>query len=468
MPAGPAPRSRSPTQHPPARVGRLLGRGPGRPVDLHRRGRGGQQRLSRLPRGVLPGIQPPAGPGGASGITAPCRDPTHPHEQGADRRGGDSARGPTPSHLVLLHGAGRRVRPLRVLHPAPQGVPGSRGARPDPVRIMRLEEFDYRLPPDRVAQVPAARRDASRLLVLDRSAPGVEERPFASIGDCLAAGDLLVLNDTRVIPARLRCRKPTGGLVELLLVTREAGDPEGGAWSCMASTTRGLKPGSRLGIAPGFDAEFLGEAGGGLVRVRLHAEEGDVGRAIERHGSIPLPPYIRRDEADERDALDRERYQTVYARADGAIAAPTAGLHFTAELLEGLRARGIDTATLTLHVGPGTFQPVRALRVEEHRLLPEAFRLTEETAAAVAACRARGGRVVAVGTTVVRVLEEQARDDGGVEPGEGWCGTYIIPGHRFRAVDALLTNLHLPRTSLLILVAAFAGRERILAAYEEA
>ena len=333
---------------------------------------------------------------------------------------------------------------------------------------MRLEDFDYRLPPDRVAQVPAARRDSSRLLVLDRAVPELVETAFASIGRHLAQGDLLVLNDTRVIPARLRCRKITGGRVELLLVAREDSDPEGRTWSCLASTSRGLRPGSRLGIAPGFEAEFLGESGEGRIRVRLHAEGGDVGRAIERHGTIPLPPYIRRDEADARDAIDRERYQTVYARADGAIAAPTAGLHFTPELLEGLRARGIATAALTLHVGPGTFQPVRAALVEGHRLLPEAFRLPEETAVAIAACRARGGRVVAVGTTVVRVLEGRARDDGGVEPGEGWCGTYITPGYRFRAVDALLTNFHLPRTSLLILVSAFAGRERILAAYEDA
>ena len=333
---------------------------------------------------------------------------------------------------------------------------------------MRLEEFDYPLPPDRVAQEPAARRDASRLLVLDRKRPDVVETTFASIGEHLAAGDLLVLNDTRVIPARLLGRKVTGGLVELLLVAREAADPEGRTWSCLASTSRGLRTGSRLGIAPGFEAEFLGETGDGRVRVRLHAEGGDIGRAIERHGTIPLPPYIRRDGNDTRDAGDRERYQTVYARADGAVAAPTAGLHFTPELLERLRAKGIATAALTLHVGPGTFQPVRVSRIEDHRLLPEEFRLPGETAIAVAACRARGGRVVAVGTTVVRVLEGRARDDGGVEPGEGWCGTYITPGHRFRAVDALLTNFHLPRTSLLILVSAFAGRERILAAYDEA
>jgi S-adenosylmethionine:tRNA ribosyltransferase-isomerase len=333
---------------------------------------------------------------------------------------------------------------------------------------MRLEEFDYQLPPGRVAQEPCARRDASRLLVLGRTGQGIVETTFASIGDHLQAGDLLVLNDTRVMPARLRARKSTGGLVELLLVARDPADPKGRTWRCLASTSRGLKPGTRLCIAPGFEAEFLGEAEGGRVRVRLHAGEGDVDGAIRRHGSVPLPPYIRRDDRDPREALDRERYQTVYARADGAIAAPTAGLHFTEELLGRLRARGIGTSTLTLHVGPGTFQPVRSQSIEEHRLEPETFRLPAETALAIAACRARGGRVVAVGTTVVRVLEERARDDGGVEPGEGSCGTYITPGHRFRAVDALLTNFHLPRTSLLILVAAFAGRDRVLAAYQEA
>jgi S-adenosylmethionine:tRNA ribosyltransferase-isomerase len=333
---------------------------------------------------------------------------------------------------------------------------------------MRLPEFDYRLPPERVAQEPGARRDSSRLMILDRAGQEVKETVFASIGDHLAAGDLLVLNDTRVVPARLRSRKPTGGLVELLLVARDPADPEGRTWRCLASTSRGLKPGSRLGIAPGFEAEFLGETEGGRVRVRLHDAGGDVEGALRRHGSVPLPPYIRRDNRDAREAIDRERYQTVYARQDGAIAAPTAGLHFTEELLGGLRARGIGTATLTLHVGPGTFQPVRAQNIEEHRLEPEAFRLPPETAGVIAACRARGGRVVAVGTTVVRVLEGRARDDGSVEPGEGSCGTYITPGHRFRAVDALLTNFHLPRTSLLILVAAFAGRERVLAAYEEA
>ena len=333
---------------------------------------------------------------------------------------------------------------------------------------MTIDEFDYRLPPDRVAQVPCARRDGSRLMLLDRGAEGLTDTTFDTLGEHLRPGDLLVLNDTRVVPARLRARKPTGGLVEFLLVAREAGDTDGRTWRCLASTSRGLRPAARLVVAPGFEAEFLGETEGGRVRLRLHDAAGDPDGAMRRHGSVPLPPYIRRGEDDPRDVIDRERYQTVYANAEGAIAAPTAGLHFTQSLLSSLRARGVETATLTLHVGPGTFQPVRASRVEEHRLEPEAYRLPSETAAAIARHRAEGGRVLAVGTTVVRVLESRARDDGSVEPGEGWCGAYITPGHRFRAVDALLTNFHLPRSSLLVLVAAFAGRERVLAAYAQA
>jgi len=332
---------------------------------------------------------------------------------------------------------------------------------------MRIDQFDYHLPPDRVAQEPCERRDGSRLMVLDRGREGLIETTFAAIGEHLRPGDLLVLNDTRVIPARLRARKSTGGLVELLLVAREDA-AEGATWRCLASTSRGLRAGARLSIAPGFEAEFLGETDGGRVRVRLHTARGDEDAALRRHGSVPLPPYIRREADDRREAIDRDRYQTVYAREDGAIAAPTAGLHFTTGLLSSLRARGVATATLTLHIGTGTFQSVRAATVEEHRPEPEVFHLPTETAEAIARCRARDGRVVAVGTTVVRVLEGRAREAGCVEPGQGWCATYIMPGHRFRAVDALLTNFHLPRTSLLILVAAFAGRERVLAAYERA
>jgi len=329
---------------------------------------------------------------------------------------------------------------------------------------MRLEAFDFDLPPRLIAQEPARRRDDSRLMILDRVA-GIGEARFYAIGDHLRQGDLLVVNDTRVLPARLQARKPGGGRVELLLLERRAERADGVAWSCLTTAGRSLRRGTRLTIAPGLAAETLSDTTGGRVEVRLEAADGDVAGALERHGRMPLPPYIRRADDDTRAPLDRERYQTVYAREAGAVAAPTAGLHFTTALLDRLEARGIALARLTLHVGPGTFQPVRAADIEDHRIEPEAFRLPQETADAITACRERRGRVVAVGTTVTRVLEDRAAGDGTVRAGAGRCDLYIRPGHRFRVVDALLTNFHLPRSSLLILVAALAGRERILEAY---
>ena len=333
---------------------------------------------------------------------------------------------------------------------------------------MRLTEFDYHLPSDLIAQVPADRRDASRLMVLRRDDGKIDECPFARIEDLLRPGDLVVLNDTLVRAGRLVARKTTGGRVELLLVARDAEDPTGSVWCCMASSSKGMRPGARLSIAEDLEAEVLGEVPRGRLRIRFRDGTGDPGAAIRRHGLMPLPPYIERAPDDPRSAVDRERYQTVFARAEGAIAAPTAGLHFTEPLIDRLVRLGVRFARLTLHVGPGTFQPVRTERIEEHGIEPEEYRLPPETAAECGACHRRGGRVVAVGTTVTRVLESRARDDGTVEPGHGWCDLYITPGHRFRVVDALLTNLHLPRSSLLILVSAFAGRDRILAAYREA
>jgi S-adenosylmethionine:tRNA ribosyltransferase-isomerase len=332
---------------------------------------------------------------------------------------------------------------------------------------MRTADFDYHLPPELIAQEPMTPRDAARLMVLERSATGCPETRFSSIGEYLRAGDLLVLNDTRVFPARLIAGKASGGRVEILLVARDA-TGEGPVWTCLVSTARGIHPGARLAVAPGFEALVLKEVEDGRTRVRLEAALGDAEEMIRRHGSVPLPPYIRREAGDPRGDLDRERYQTIYAREPGAIAAPTAGLHFTADLLEELQARRIGLARLTLHVGPGTFLPVRAERIEDHRIEPEAYTLPPETVSAIGACRARGGRVVAVGTTVTRVLEACAGESGLPAPGRGWCALYIRPGHRFRVVDGLITNFHLPRSSLLILVSAFAGRDRVLAAYREA
>ena len=357
---------------------------------------------------------------------------------------------------------------------------------------MNLDRFDYALPRERIAQEPAARRDASRLFLLDRdpragdaeaatdvpptsvaaAAADTEllaEIPFRRFPDELRAGDLVVLNDTRVRPVRLRGRKASGGAVEILLLEPM---PEAATWSALLSTSKGLRAGTRIGIAHGLDAVVVSGPDGGRARVRLEgpgAGSGGGDDALESHGVMPLPPYIRRDASgDARDALDRERYQTVYARQPGAVAAPTAGLHFTPEMLADLPRRGVAVATLSLHVGPGTFLPVRCEAIEGHVVEPERFELPASTAAAIAACRDRGGRVVAVGTTVTRVLESRAGAAGRLDPGSGWCDLYIRPGHRFRVVDALLTNLHLPKSSLLILVAAFAGRERILAAYREA
>jgi S-adenosylmethionine:tRNA ribosyltransferase-isomerase len=325
-----------------------------------------------------------------------------------------------------------------------------------------ISQFDYELPPELIAQEPLPERDASRLLVLDRGMGGTAHHAFRDLPELLAPGDLLVANRSRVIPARLLGRRARGGEAEILLV-RDHGQ---GRWEAMVRPGRHLRPGQRVTIDDDLSVVVESEALGadGRRRVRLLSKRRDVDGALERCGHTPLPPYIQRPDL----AADRERYQTVYARERGSVAAPTAGLHFTDSLLAKLAERGIEREEVVLHVGPGTFQPVRAARVEEHRVAPEPYVLPPGTAAAVERTRARGGRVVAVGTTTVRVLESAARPDGTVAAGEGETGLVIVPGHRFRVVDALLTNFHLPRSSLLLLVAAFAGREAVLRAYAEA
>jgi S-adenosylmethionine:tRNA ribosyltransferase-isomerase len=334
---------------------------------------------------------------------------------------------------------------------------------------MRLEEFDYQLPQELIAQEPVSRRDASRLLVLDRTTPELSETTFDRLEDYLRPRDLLVVNETRVRAARFSARKKSGGRVEILQIEPEPDDPEGATWKCMMTSSRGLRPGSRLTIADDLHAEILSAPVEGRAVLRFSSPAVRVDEALRKHGRMPLPPYIRRDAGDRRGDIDRDRYQTVYAgEAAGAVAAPTAGLHFTRELLQRLKNQGTRIAALTLHVGPGTFLPVRADDIEQHRIEPEFYLLPPETAEAIRKCREAGGRVIAVGTTVTRVLEACAVEEGGVQPGSGWCDLYIRPGHRFRSVDALLTNLHLPRSSLLILVSAFTGRERILAAYDVA
>ena len=318
---------------------------------------------------------------------------------------------------------------------------------------MDRTEFHYDLPAELVAQQPLPERAASRLLVV--CGDSTEDRRFSDLPRLLRPGDLLVLNDTRVIRARLRGRKPTGGQVELLL-ERITGRRTAAA---QIRASRSPREGTELSLPNGASASVLGRRGP-LFRLRFNA---DIEPLLESHGEVPLPPYIRRGAAPG----DRARYQTVYARDDGSVAAPTAGLHFDSDLLQALDERGVATAFLTLHVGIGTFAPVRTRRIEEHRLHSEWFRITPASCERILQTRRRGGRVFAVGTTAVRALESAAQG-GELKPFEGETSLFIRPGHRFRVVDALITNFHLPESSLLMLVCAFAGRNRTLAAYRHA
>lgn len=315
--------------------------------------------------------------------------------------------------------------------------------------MTRTADYDYELPPDRIAQRPAARREDARLLVLDRRG-GIQHRHVYDLPDLLRPGDLLVLNDSRVVSARLVGRRSTGGRVDVLLLR-----PEGtGVWSCLAAPARRLKPGERLHFGDGVVGEVRGK--GSDDRWRMAFPE-DLRSRLGRIGRAPLPPYIRREPDEE----DKERYQTVYARKEGSVAAPTAGLHFTHEILDRLRARGVGIAWITLHVGPGTFQPIRTERVSGHVMEAEDYEVPDASLRGIAAARREGRRIIAVGTTCVRVLETLAR--GG--PSRGRTDLFIHPPFRFRYVDAMLTNFHLPRGTPLLLVCALAGRERILDAY---
>ncbi|HEX8558319.1 MAG TPA: tRNA preQ1(34) S-adenosylmethionine ribosyltransferase-isomerase QueA [Pyrinomonadaceae bacterium] len=335
---------------------------------------------------------------------------------------------------------------------------------------MLISDFDFELPEELIAQRPLERRDASRMLVVSRAAGVWRDASFADFPAELREGDTLVVNNTRVFPARLVGRRePSGGRVELLLVRRR-GDLGGEAWEALARPARRLGAGARLTFGDGrLTAETLFATEDGARRVVRFQAEGDFGALLEEFGRMPLPPYIRRD-ADDLAATDedRERYQTVYAAAPGAIAAPTAGLHFTPRVFEGVRARGARTAEVTLHVGYGTFAPVRAEDLSGHRVAAERFEISDAAADEINRTRGRGGRVFATGTTTVRALESAADERGRVAPGRGETGLTITPGYRFRVVDAMLTNFHLPRSSLLVLVSAFAGRDLVLAAYRHA
>lgn len=318
--------------------------------------------------------------------------------------------------------------------------------------------FDYTLPCDRIAQYPSQRRDESRLLVLHRSDGSIEHRIFRDLLELVPAGDVLVLNETRVFPARLVGRKPTGAAAEILLL-RPLGESDA-LWEALVRPGGKLKPGRIVEIAETLSVEIVDSTpdGGRIVRLVTPLP---IEVALERHGRIPLPPYVEREAGPE----DAERYQTVFAREAGSVAAPTAGLHFTRELLDALEAKGVRVARLVLHVGIGTFRPVETEDPGEHRMHAEHYAVPDETARVLNDTRAAGGRIWAVGTTVVRTLETVATDDGRVHAGSGWTDIFIRPPYRFKAVDRLITNFHLPRSTLLMLVAAFGGYENVMRAY---
>lgn len=320
--------------------------------------------------------------------------------------------------------------------------------------------FDYQLPAELIAQYPAAQRDESRLMVLDRAAGTIEHRRFHDIVHYIPAGDALVLNETRVFPARLLGKRAGGGEAEVLLL-RPLADAH--TWEALVRPGARLRAGKRVLIADDFTIDILDVTAEGNRIVRLHTA-GDVHSALERHGLIPLPPYMERPA----EASDRERYQTVYAKQEGSVAAPTAGLHFTAPLLERLHATGVHVVKVVLHVGVGTFRPVEVEDPGQHVMHAEWYEIGDAAAADVNATHARGNQVWAVGTTVTRTLESAAKADGHVQPGDGSTALFIRPGYRFKVVDHLLTNFHLPRSTLLMLVSAFGGHELVMRAYREA
>jgi S-adenosylmethionine:tRNA ribosyltransferase-isomerase len=328
---------------------------------------------------------------------------------------------------------------------------------------MDLKNFSYELPPSLIAAYPSRERQESRLLVLERKTGGIIHSVFSELKNLLAPGDLLVLNDTKVFPARLKGTKDSGGKVEVLLLERFP--HRRSFWIALIDTAKKPRVGSEIHFGESVSARVMGDMGRGRFGLEFH-HSGDFSTRLEELGEPPLPPYVRRQR--HADVMDRERYQTIYAAHLGAIAAPTAGFHFTAKLFDELRARGIDQALLTLHVGPGTFQPVRERQVEDHRMEGERYVLTAAAAAKINRARQAGHRIVAVGSTSTRTLEWIALQKGQVQADEGIARLYLHPGDSFRVIDALITNFHLPGSTPLILVAAFAGLDLVRRAYAEA
>lgn len=328
------------------------------------------------------------------------------------------------------------------------------------MRGLRTSDYDFALPPERIAQLPAARRDESRLMVVERATGTIAHHSFRDLPEFLRAGDALALNTTRVLKARLLGHRDSGAPAEVFLLRSLEGD----TWEAMVQPGAKLKPGRRVHIAPGFEVEILDVTDRGTRMVRMHVHERTVASAIALHGHMPLPPYIARGDSPD----DAERYQTVFARQEGSVAAPTAGLHFTPELLETLEAQGVSRADLLLHVGAGTFKPVEVEDPDEHEMHEEWFHVGRTAAELLTATRQAGGRVCAVGTTSLRTLETIYRADGRYIAGEGETAIFLRPPHEVKAADLLVTNFHLPRSTLLMLVAAFAGYELTMEAYATA
>lgn len=334
-----------------------------------------------------------------------------------------------------------------------------------------LTDYNYSLPADLIAQRPAACRDQSRLMLLERTGRSISHHRFADITRLLHAGDLLVVNNTRVVPGRLKGAKETGGRVEVLLLDYPQdlhGSKSTGRFSCesLVKASRPPRPGSHIYFDEGLTAMVL-EGANGIYRMEFKFQE-DFDALLDKIGDVPLPPYIKRNGLGPAPCNDRQCYQTVYAEKKGSVAAPTAGLHFSTRLLKDLTDRGIEVVPITLYVGYGTFLPVRVKDIREHRMHHEAYEVTDKAAAAVNQAKDAGRRIIAVGTTTVRVLEYASDACGRVIPGSGRCDLFIYSGFEFKATDALITNFHLPKSTLLMLVSAFAGRQFILDAYEEA
>lgn len=338
-----------------------------------------------------------------------------------------------------------------------------------------LTAYDYPLPPENIAQHPVDRREDSKLFVLHRKTDKREHRTFTGIVDLLQPGDLLVVNDTKVFPARLLGQKDTGGKAEVFLLsyplliedTEEMAGTATAVATALIKSSKRPRPESVITISNDLSCTVLEQLGEGRVRVMLHYDrQKGLTEILKSHGQIPLPPYIARDHGS--TAEDSNRYQTVYADQPGAVAAPTAGLHFSEPLLEKIRNKGVSIARITLHVGYGTFAPVRTEAILDHTIHHEYVHISEENAEAINTVRQRGGKIWAVGTTTVRALEFAGNQQGQVQPTDGWCDLYIVPGYRFQMVDNLITNFHLPQSSLLFLVSALCGRERLLDCYQEA